>query len=333
MAQRERGYLHSTPSAIVIGLLAVVYLFKSGLFGAGISFVGSAHDTSNYTQSVITEAIHSFETAHTVWATLIAFALIAAGAIYTMRVTIRFNLYNKASHLPLIMYIAICVAIASPAQIIVPPLCAMIGLMALSNLFEGYNRNDTAPQIFSGCFYLSSLILLYPSALVLLLLLVAVMVILDRDSREITVVILAAATPLLAKLYVGWLCGVSLDMQCERLFEMLVGGGQRGYLYLYSLSEMLFIVATTIISTVAVVNMEEISIALVSRVRIRFAFTVVLCGLLAAAAPSFETAQMMMVAAPLARTLSLSLFELPKGKSTMLYFFIIAMAILSLFLP
>ncbi len=249
-----------------------------------------------------------------------------------MRLSIRFNLYAGALHTPSVIYPAIVVALIDREQMIIAPLTATIVLFALFKLYDAYNSYDSTPRIFSGLFAISTLTMIYPVTLPLLLILLVTMVILDRDMHDMLVGTLSILMPFGIALYICWLCEIPIDSVTEEYFEAITAPHYR---LCEMLPQVIYITLTALISLYGLLQLDSISIALVSRTRITFAAVLAILGVGLFAIPALSTVEYITMAAPASIAISAALLAMKQRWATILYLIFIlagtALAIIRMF--
>ncbi len=316
-------------TAIVILLLSITYLINIGLIdspnllhlvgGDSLGWLIGRGEVASHSHLV--QPVVEWQQSNPTWGILLSIALIVAGAVATMRLTIRYNLFGSVIHLSSLIYAAIIVALITPSQMIIAPASALMMVVAMVKLYDAYTSHTSSPKIFSGCFWIGMLPLIYPSTIPLLLSALSVMVILDRGGREFVLSLWAMVTPVSILLYVTWLISLYMDdlaiwgdMVSRYWGDLVVGHNFEGQLL-----PLLLIFVVGALSVVAATRIDTISITIVSRQRIIFTMTLVLLALLSIVIPQFAPVNFVVAAAAAAILMTTSLLEMKSKWSTITY--------------
>ncbi|MFI3304220.1 MAG: hypothetical protein SNF68_01650 [Rikenellaceae bacterium] len=310
-------------------LLGLAYLLKVDVINFNlIEFFGAeikeSIPTDSFAYPPLLEPLIEWQPSHPLLTLLISAALVVLGAVNTMSLTIKFNLFSAVTHIPSIIYTSVLVAIITPSQMILAPLTALLTIMSLNKIYDSYTSNLSAPQIYSGCFWIGVLPLIYPSMLPLLLSFFGVMVVLDRGGRELFLAGWAMATPFVLVLYAAWFCDISIWGLIAEYFVNLV---RLPYSFAGEIVPILYILLSAGLSVYSVVMIDEISLAFHSRQRIIFTVTLAVIPICSILFPLFTPAHYAVVAAPAAITLTTAFLELDKLKATIAYVTFIVLAI------
>ncbi|MFI3259669.1 MAG: hypothetical protein R3Y16_06190 [Rikenellaceae bacterium] len=342
MSNRIPPHKRTVPTVAIFILLSLSYFLKVGAVESLLPWArlpwADAIPLVKLPSASMTQLggwIQSFESVRPVWSALIAYLLIILGATATMRLTILHNLYDKASYTPLVIYLAVFASLASPHEILAPAIVGLVMVVSLYELYAGYSRHENTHNIFSGCFWIGLIALIYPSAVILWPIIFVVIILFDRIGRELPVALAALVTPFLLLFYCGWLFSETSFAEQFWSWRVAFAYPHRAFAYLFSggftsaylVRLILSILICAGLSILSVVNIERISIALMSRTRIVYAMLLSIVVLFIAAAPSFTFASLLMATPALAITLSAALFEIEERWSmwTYLVFILISM--------
>lgn len=313
-------------------LLSLAYLINVDLveiphidiFGINAMLKSSSQGVGSYSAPL--QPLVAWQYNNPVWAHLISALLIVGGAIYTMRLTIKFNLFGSVIHIPSIIYLAMMVSLVTPSQIIIAPATSVLMLLSLRKIYDSYTSQLSSPKIFSGCFWIGVIPLIYPSTLPLALSFLPVMIVLERGGRELLLALWAIVTPTTIGLYVAWLFGYDIGVlwsdYCDSLSVV-------GYNFAGELWGLLTIFVCGILSVVAAMRIDTISLTITARQRIIYTMTLIFLALLSITLPSFAPPLFCIVAAPVAVLLTTLFLELNSRWATIIYLVFILLAVLS----
>ncbi|MFI3305613.1 MAG: hypothetical protein R3Y68_03760 [Rikenellaceae bacterium] len=320
-------------TVVIALLLAATYLANVGVLEipqlplAQLSWAQWLVAARDHAPTALERWMLEWQSSHPTWALLLSMSLLLGGAIYTMRLTIKHNLFGAIIHIPSILYAALMIAIITPAQMILAPFAGVIMIMSLRKIYDAYTSDLSSPKIFSGCFWIGVIPLIYPSSLPLVALFLPVMVVLERGGRELLLAVWAIVTPATILLYAAWLFGVDTGELLGTYWGSLMGGE---YALRCDPVGLALILLSGIMAVVTVGKIDTISISIIARQRIIYTMTIVVCSLLAIALPSFRTATFAAAAAAPVAILATTLFlELKTRWATLLYLIFVVLTILS----
>ncbi len=316
----EHRYQSSFISGFVIALFGVLYLFAT-ISGERCEVIRP---------TLLAEQLLIFETQHLVLSRVMAGALLITGAILAMRIAIRFNIYGRATHLPAIIYLGAMATLATPDELLLPQVAAIVMMLSMFNLYDGYTHFKSAPQLFGGCFWLGVLPSLYPAMLPLGLLLFIIMVLFERSGRELILALGAFVTPLLIELYIKWLLDNDVASHLSHISTYFINN-EVSIWREYGTLALLSVVVLAIIYIIP--SLEMWSLTLVARKRIIYAMSIIVVALLTPLMPSFVAAQFAILAAPIAITLTTALIMTREKWATICYVVFIAIVLISRVLP
>ncbi len=284
----------ATASLIFAPILILAYVYLLG----PISAIGSPMEV---VPSLLSSDIISLQNCYPIISTVVAAAIIIYGAMLNVAITTRYNLFGTASRLPIVLYVVLIVGFSTSSNILSPAIAGCVGTFALLDFFRAYENSGRTSKLFTGCFWLGVLPLLYPTAIVLWVVAFALLILFVRSLRDIAVVIVGLILPIAATIYVRWLFGADIKIESANFLHSLT------YNYPFPtplrMSHLVYSVSLAAISAIlalfSFMQIERMSIRFVARTRLYSTLLFILLATLTIPMASFSVESLVVVASPI----------------------------------
>lgn len=325
---RKNIDLTSSASLIFAPILMVAHLYFMGPMSP------IEMQQSDVVTSVLAKDLITFQQYSPIIAMIITTLLITLGAMLNVMVTTRYDLFGTASQLPLFLYVCFVVGFASSQDMLSPAIAACVGIFSLRDFFRTYESTSRTSKLFTGCFWMGILPMLYPATITLWVAAFIFMIIFVRSLREIAVVICGLALPFSLYTYAKWLLGTELEPQIMEFANSII----TSYSYSPELWNSRIIYRASLASLagalilVSLMQVEIMSIRFVARTRLRCALILTGLGALMTLLPSFNVESFTAIAAPLSIAVTPAMMRM-RAAITIPIFIAIALLAVCFLLP
>lgn len=326
--KRENIGIISSASLLFAALLIVAYIYVYGALSPVQSYptVG--------VESLLSGGLRWIQLQAPIFSTLLSLATIVIGAMLNVSVPTRFNLFGRASQIPIFIYISVIVGFSSSGDILSAPFAALCGVCSLRDFYRAYNSSSYTSKLFLATIWMGVLPLLYPAAIVLWVAAFIFMVMFVRTLREILVVCMGLMLPLFSYVYVSWLLGANFIDQIVRFVHTItLQYNHSPDLWAGSTITLYIALATlfALLSLYGVLQVGIMSLRYVARIRIYCSYILVALGCAMLILPSFSFESFIVLAAPLSIAVTPALLRLRSWFAMPLFFVILALVTFSLF--
>ncbi len=311
----------STISLIFAPILLVIYIYFTGEFSP-INI-----NPSPAVNSLLAPYILEFQHFAPILSTTLAALLIAIGAAINVMLIAHYNLFGTSSQLPLLLYVCFVAGFTTSPDMLTSAIAALIGVLSLRDFFRTYERSSRTSRLFTACFWMGILPMLYPSTIILWLAIFVLLILFVRSVSDVFVVLSGILLPIILYIYVWWLFGVDITPQIEEFFGTLL------YDFTfpspiresYAIYPVVLASLALLLMMVTLLQINFMSIRFVARMRNYCAqiFVVLACAMVLL--PSFRMDSLVPLAAPLSIAVSPALIRMRGGIT-----FAMLLAILSL---
>ncbi len=312
----------SNISLIFTPILILTYTYCIGVMKYGDKISTSPIDSilSQYTLALHQSA--PFLTA------IIAAAILTCGAVLNVMLTTRYNLFMKETQIPLLLYVCFVVGFTASSDMLSAAIASCVGIFSLRDFFRTYENSGRTSKLFTACFWMGILPMIYPSTIVLWIAAFCFFILFVRSFYELSVVILGLLLPIFTFVYIGWLFGADIKLQIAEFVGSIVSNyPQLSSIWSYP---MIFsTVLTTIIVLLAIftlLQLKLISIRFVVRTRLYCALILTTLGGVMMLLPSFSVDSLVPLAAPLSIAVAPALMRMRSGITIPILVLIITLA-------
>lgn len=291
MKRKNIGIL-SSASLLFAAVLAVVYIYIYGAFSPVESI------TPSIVHSILSDDLIWLQSEFPIPTTISALAILIIGAMLSLSVPTRYNLFGRASQIPIFLYVCAITGFAATDNILSAPLAALFGTCSLRDFYRAYQSSAFTSKLFTAAFWMGFLPMFYPSTIVLWIGAFVFMIIFVRSLREILVVIVGLVLPIATLIYVRWMFGCDINVQISELMSTIVATADyRSTPFIYYHVALLSIIA--LLSLYGVFSVSVMSLRYVARMRIYCVYILAALGVVMFLLPSFSFESYAALASPL----------------------------------
>lgn len=257
-------------------------------------------------------------------------AILTCGAVLNVMLTTRYNLFVKETQIPLLLYVCFVVGFTASSDMLSAAIAACVGIFSLRDFFRTYESSGRTSKLFSACFWMGILPMIYPSTIVLWIAAFCFFVLFVRSFYELGVVIFGLLLPLCIYLYVSWLFGADMKPQIAEFMGSIAANFTHpstiwGYPMIYPTILTIVVVLMTLFT---LIQLKLISIRFVVRTRLYCAMILAALGGLMIPLPSFSVDSFAPLAAPLSIVVTLALIRMRGAITISIIILIITLAAL-----
>lgn len=322
MKRKNIGIL-SSASLFFATVLALVYVYMYGVFSpVSINY-------SPGVNSITSDLLVGLQSQFPVMSTLLSLVILTIGAMLNLSVPTRYNLFGRASQIPIFLYVCFVVGFSTSSDTFSAPLAASLGVCSLRDFYRAYQSSSFTSKLFTAAFWMGFLPMIYPSTIVLWIAAFVFMILFVRSLREVAVVVVGLILPCAIFIYVRWLFGHDFDVQIVELWSSIISRFDFQSVRFVDYHIVLALLVG-LLSLYGVLQVSVMSLRYVARMRIYCAYILVFLGVLMFVLPSFNFESYASLASPLSIAVTPALLRMRSWLSMPLFIAILLLVVIPL---
>lgn len=257
--------------------------------------------SSHAVESLLSPHLATFQDLFPINSIIVSILFFITGAMLNVMLATRYNLFTTSTQLPLLFYICFVVGFSTSSDTLASALAACLMTLSMRDLFRTYESNGRTSKLFSGCFWMGLLPLIYPATITLWIAPFLFLILFVKSLREISVVICGLILPLAIYTYLQWLWGGEFVAPILHLF----GSIAERFSYPSTLDSDILRChtilgsVTALLGFISLLQVERMSLRFVARTRLYCTFITVILGVFMLILPSYSSQVATTLAAPL----------------------------------